>query len=116
MTTQDILAIGCEALGLKGALRYDDYATMVKTWHDKAEAIPTEAAVVAAGTNRLTTEAATAATEKSSDTTERSNAQSAIATLTNAASQSSFTNAQRDSVMKILCRVAVWIIKRELKR
>jgi exosome complex RNA-binding protein Csl4 len=116
MTTQDILAIGCDVLGLKGAARYDDYATMVKTWHDKAEAIPKESDVVAAGTNRLTTEAATVAAEKTDDDAERSNAQSAVAALTNAASQSSFTNAQRDSVIKILCRVAVWLIKRELKR
>jgi hypothetical protein len=116
MTTHDILAIGCEALGLKGATRYDSYAAMVATWHDKNEAIPTEVAVVAAGTNRLTTEAATAAAEKTDDNAERSNAQSAIATLTNAAAQASFTNAQRDLVMKILCRVAIWFIKRELKR
>jgi hypothetical protein len=53
MTTHDVLAIGCEALGLKGAARYDSYATMVATWHDKSEAIPEEKDVIGAGTARL---------------------------------------------------------------
>jgi hypothetical protein len=34
MITADQRAIGCDHLGLKGASRYDDRESMVKTWHD----------------------------------------------------------------------------------
>lgn len=89
-----------------------DYA---KTAPDMANRAPTEAEVQATA-DAITAARTAAATEKADDASERSNAQSAIMTLTSAASQASFTNAQRDSVMKILCRVAVWLVKRELKR
>jgi hypothetical protein len=43
--TRDQRALGCYQLGLKGALRYDDRSTMIATWHDANEAIPTDAAI-----------------------------------------------------------------------
>lgn len=50
MMTPSERAIACERLGTKGALRFDTRETMIATWHDQEETIPTESELEAAWT------------------------------------------------------------------
>lgn len=63
-TTQDVLALGCAALGLKGARMYTNYKTMVETWIDPEERVPEEGVVVAEGQTVIDSEISTVDAER----------------------------------------------------